>query len=220
MLEQPNAFVFGRAGADSQLGYETSVDYNGDGSSDAQPRAFQWQAGTGTDERLGAMATFVWQPTDTFKAQFDYFLSEFDRGDQRHGVTVGGMTNSQNFNLTGATVTNGVLTGATIAPVDVTAGGDSTPWFESRTEDQSTKADSESYGLNLEWHVTDASTLRFDASRSTGDKTRKDRIVSMHDYTYSNGGLDWQETSGSLTYNYNGIQHPDRDPGGCRPRGR
>ena len=208
MLEQPNAFVFGRAGADSQLGYETSVDYNGDGSSDAQPRAFQWQAGTGTDERLGAMATFVWQPTDTFKAQFDYFLSEFDRGDQRHGVTVGGMTNSQNFNLTGATVTNGVLTGATIAPIDVTAGGDSTPWFESRSEDQSTKADSESYGLNLEWHVTDASTLRFDASRSTGDKTRKDRIVSMHDYTYSNGGLDWQETSGSLTYNYNGSNIP------------
>lgn len=207
-LEQPNAFVFGRAGADSQLGYDPNDDWNNDGSADNRPRAFQWQAGTGTDERLGAMASFVWQPSDTFTAQFDYFHSEFDRGDERHGVTVGGMTNPQNFNLTSGTVTNGVVTGATIAPIDVTAGGDSTPWFESRTEDQSTKADSASYGLNLEWHITDRSTLNFDASRSTGDKTRKDRIVSLHDYTYTNGGLDYAETDGSLTYSYNGTSIP------------
>lgn len=205
-LEQPNAFTFGRAGADSQLGYNSDNDWNNDGTNDARPVAFQWQSGSGTDERLGAMATIVYQPTDTFTAQFDYFHSEFDRGDERHGVTVGGMTNPANFNFSNGTITNGVVTGATIAPIDVTTGGDSTPWFESRTEDQSTVADSQSFGLNLEWHVTDSSTLRFDASRSTGDKTRKDRIVSMHDYTYT--GADYQETSGSLTYAYNGSNIP------------
>jgi phosphoribosylformimino-5-aminoimidazole carboxamide ribotide isomerase len=136
-LEQPNAFVFSRAGADSQLGYDNGNDWNADGSNDNRPRAFQWQAGTGTDERIGAMISLVWQPTDTVKAQLDYFRSEFDRGDERHGITVGGMTNAANFGLTSPSVTNGVVTGATITPIDVTAGGDSTPWFESRTEDQS-----------------------------------------------------------------------------------
>jgi len=208
-LEQPNAFVFSRAGADSQLGYDNGNDWNNDGSNDNRPRAFQWQAGTGTDERIGAMVSLVWQPTDTVKAQFDYFRSEFDRGDERHGITVGGMTNAANFDLTNPSVTNGVLTGATITPIDVTAGGDSTPWFESRTEDQSTEADNDSFGLNLEWHVSDTSTLTFDASRSSGDKTRKDRIVSMHDYTFSNGGLDWQETDGAFTYSYNGTDIPN-----------
>jgi phosphoribosylformimino-5-aminoimidazole carboxamide ribotide isomerase len=207
-LEQPNAFTMGRAGADSQLGYDQGNDWNDDGSNDARPRAFQWQAGTGTDERIGALATLVWQPTDSIKAQVDYFRSDFERGDERHGVTVGGMTNAANLDLSNATVVNGIVTGASITPVDVTAGGDSTPWVEARTEDQSTQADSESIGLNLEWHVSDASTLSFDYSTSTGDKTRKDRIVTMHDYTFTNGGADWQETTPTFTYALNGLNNP------------
>ena len=51
-LEQPNSFIGSRAGADGQLGYDSSADWNGDGSNDARARAFQWQAGTGTDERM------------------------------------------------------------------------------------------------------------------------------------------------------------------------
>ena len=208
VLEQPNAFTMGRAGADSQLGYDAGNDWNSDGSNDSRPRAFQWQAGTGTDKRTGTMATLVWQPTDQIKTTFDYFRSDFERGDVRHGVTIGGMTNPNNLVLGNAVVNNGIVTSASIDPVDVTAGGDSTPWFEARTEDQSTDAESESYGFNLEWHLSDVSSLSFDASHSTGDKTRKDRIVSMHDYTFTNGGLDWQETPGTFSYTLNGNENP------------
>jgi phosphoribosylformimino-5-aminoimidazole carboxamide ribotide isomerase len=79
VLDQPNAFIMSRAGADDS----DSVGYGGDGTAGNEffPRAFQWQAGTGTDERLGAMLSAVWEPNDKIRAQFDYFRSEFDRDD-------------------------------------------------------------------------------------------------------------------------------------------
>ena len=96
-LEQPNSFTGARAGADSQIGYDTTADYNGDGANDARARAFQWQAGTGDDTRDGYLATIVFKPTDNLKTQFDYFRSEFDRTDLRHGITVGGLQNPNMF---------------------------------------------------------------------------------------------------------------------------
>ena len=212
-LEQPNAFVGARVGADSKLGYDQTADFDGDGNNDARGRAFQWQAGTGNDERNGLLATFVFEPNDIVKAQLDYFRSEFDRGDQRHGITISGMDNLATFNSSGAVVTNGVVTSATATLTDPRTTFDSSPWFESRTEDQSTTADSEAIGLNLEWYVTDRSTLSFDISRSEGDKTRKDRIVSMHAYELTTDGagnlIDWGEAPGqSFSYTYNGDGIP------------
>ena len=73
-LDQPNAFVFSRGGADNQLGYG-SRDVDGDGTEERIPRAFQWQGGTGTDERTGIMGTIVFEPNDKLRAQVDYFRS-------------------------------------------------------------------------------------------------------------------------------------------------
>jgi phosphoribosylformimino-5-aminoimidazole carboxamide ribotide isomerase len=212
-LEQPNSFVGSRAGADGQIGYDQSTDWNGDGSNDARARAFQWQAGTGTDKRDGLLATLVWAPTDSLKAQFDYFKSDFERGDERHGITVGGLQNASTFDLTNATVANGVVTGATASLTNPATSWDSSPWFESRTEDQSTSADTESIGLNLAWFPNENSSLILDISTSEGTKTRKDRIASMHAYdlTVDDAGnlTDWVEAAGqSLTYNYNGRNIP------------
>ena len=218
-LEQPNTFVGSRAGADSILGYDTDADIDGDGNNDARPRAFQWQAGTGTDERDGFMATLVFEPNDRLSAQLDYFDSSFDRGDQRHGITVSGMQNSGTFDLSNPTVTGGLVNSATIALTDPATTFDSSPWFEARTEDQSTTADSESIGLNLEWYVTDTSTLTLDISTSEGEKTRKDRLASMHAYDLTTDGAgnltDWVEASGqSFTYTLNGEDIPTATFGG------
>jgi iron complex outermembrane receptor protein len=219
-LEQPNNFTGARAGADAQIGYDTTADYNGDGANDARARAFQWQAGTGDDKRDGYLATVVFKPADNFKAQFDYFKSVFDRTDLRHGITVGGLQNANTFALSGTSVSNNVVNDATITIIDPTAGGiDGSPWFEARSEDQSTKADTDSYGFNAEWEINDTNKLNFDISRSEGTKTRKDRIVSMHAYDLtedSSGNLvTWEEAAGqSFSYVGNGDAIPDATFGG------
>ena len=201
-LEQPNAFVLSRAGADSQLGYGTR---NIDGSDAAIPRAFQWQAGNGTDERTGYVATIVWAPTDNFRASVDYFRSEFDRGDQRQGITVGGIDEDEaNTIVSGGMVSNGLLNGATISATDPNLSNQSHPWFEARTEDQTTTAESETFGVNLEWFITDTSLLSFDYTSGTGTKTREDRIASMHAYDIASDN-SFQELAGqSFTYQLNG----------------
>ena len=207
-LEQPNAFIFSRGGADSQLGYGTR---NVGGEDVSIPRAFQWQAGTGTDERTGYLATLVFEPNDKIRAQIDYFRSEFDRGDTRQGITVGGIDEDEaNTTVTNGVISNGLLTSATISPTDPNLNNQSHPWFEARTEDQTTTADSETIGLKLEWHVTDSSTLTFDYSTGEGEKTREDRIASMHAYDPLGGELAGQ----SMTYQLNGKNAASASFGG------
>ncbi|WP_299587708.1 TonB-dependent receptor [uncultured Microbulbifer sp.] len=192
-LEQPNSFTKARAGADEQLGYD-NVGLQGEGDVNV-PRAFQWQAGTGTDTRDGYLASVVFQPTDNFKAQLDYFKSEFERIDTRHGITVGNLDQYGGYIGTGAVISGGAVTEASLNVTDTISG----PWFEARSEDQSTQADSDSIGLNLEWNIADRHTLVFDYSYSEGTKTRKDQIVSMHAYDLGyneEGDLEtWQEAA-------------------------
>jgi len=204
-LNQPNAFVFSRAGADSQLGYGMR-DVNGDGTDEAMPRAFQWQSGNGSDERTGIVASLVFEPNDKVRAQFDYFHSEFDRGDERQGITVGGLDSGAQAIVTNATVSNGLVTSATISAANPALADQGHPWFEARTEDQTTSADTDSFGFNLEWYVSDTSTLSFDVSTSDGDKTREDRIATMHAYEFDTlGAGTYQEIPGqALTYTLNG----------------
>jgi len=200
ILDQPNAFVFSRSGADNQLGYG-SIDVDNDGTNEAIPRAFQWQAGNGNDERNGYVASFVFEPNDRVRAQLDYFRSEFERGDRRQGITVGGINeDAANVNLSNFTIDDGLITSATVSAVDPNLENQSHPWFEARTEDQTTSADSDTIGLNVEWYVTDSSTLTLDWSTAEGVKTREDRIVSMHAYDPMGGEL----AGTSFTYQLNG----------------
>ena len=211
-LEQPNAFIMSRVGADDGdfIGY-TNTDITGDGNPENVPRAFQWQAGTGTDERTGILASMVWEPTDTIRAQLDYFHSEFDRGDERTGITASGLIRGDgstsvynNVNVN----SSGLVTGATVNAVDTALPNKDHPWFEARTEDQTTTAESDTIGINLRWFPTDRSTLTFDAYTSEGEKTRKDRIGTMHAYQFGDdgaGNTTYQEIPGqALTYQLNG----------------
>lgn len=197
-LTQPNNFEGSRAGADGQIGYASATsDF---------ARAYQFQTGYGDDQRDAFMLTTVFQPNEVFKAQLDYFKSEFESEDKRHGVTVGGLSNAK--------AANGV-----ISIGDPKTKNDSSPWIEARTEDQSTNADSDSLGLNLEFNFTDTTTLTLDYTDSKGDKTRKDRLASMHAYQFGtatgnlNGasvtGATWEELAGqTISIAENGEKTP------------
>lgn len=216
-LTQPNSFEGSRAAADGQLGYAEGT-FNGTNAQYA--KAYQIQAGAGEDKRDGLLTTVVYQPNETLTVQLDYFRSEYESGDIRHGITVGGLQDLSTFNLTNTTVANGAVASGTVSLTDPNTQNDSSPWFESRTEDQSTQADSDAYGLNVQWQASERATIVFDLAHSEGKKTRKDRIVSIGAYEFGTAtGLDadgnsltqayWQEMPGQqLTFMANGDETP------------
>lgn len=189
-LEQPNNFEGSRAGADDQVGY-VDADVNGDAQPEARARAYQFQAGNGKDTRDGYLATLVFSPSDSFSAQLDYFKSSYESQDFRHGVTIGGLGSGFGLSsLRNAAVANGVVVGGTYSIGDPKTQNKSSPWFEARTEDQSTEADSDSLDLNVEWSINAGSTLKLNLSHSKGTKTRRDRLATMHAYEFASATGD------------------------------
>ena len=209
-LEQPNSFVQARASADDQLGYEPITF----GGTEYQfPRAYQWKAGAGTDKRDSLMSTVVWQPSDSLTVKADYFATEFEREDIRHGVVVGAASSGDFSNVVAP---DGIFESYDYAISQPFGQGNSTAWIESRTEDQSSQADSSAFGLNVEWSINDAATLTVDYSTSEGEKTRKDRIATMHMYdNYTEGDAEWQEVVGQgFSFEGNGDGIPTITPNG------
>ncbi|HWV14580.1 MAG TPA: TonB-dependent receptor [Cellvibrio sp.] len=177
-LIQPNNSEEARAGADEETGYR-GWDNNAPGK-DRAARSFQFRQANGNDDRLGYLATIVYKPNDIVKASFDYFNSSFESEDTRSGLTFKNMDHTTGHTLTGVSANaQGFVTGATY-----TSTGPSGISIESRTEDQTTESDTEGYGLNLEFHIGESSTLSVDAGHSEGRKTRLDRIATLHAYEF------------------------------------
>ncbi len=216
-LTQPNNFEGSRAAADSQLGY---ADGNFGGTDAKYARAYQFQAGAGEDKRDGLIAAVVYQPNESLQVKFDYLRSEYESGDIRHGVTIGGLQDLSTYNLTNVGVEGVGINSSTVSLTDPNTRWDSSPWFESRTEDQSTQADSDAFGLNITYQLTERASIIVDLAHSEGKKTRKDRIVSLGAYEFGTAtGLDadgneltqefWQELSGQqMTFVGNGEETP------------
>lgn len=195
--------------------YGGTRDANGDGTQEKLSNGFQLRAASGTDTRDGLMGTLVFEPNDTINFQFDYFNSKFESEDQKYGFTLEGLHRDANtYSLTNTTVEDGYVTGGTVLQT-----GTIGPWIEMRTEDQSTDSDTESFGLKTEWNITDKASMVFDLSSSSGEKTRLDRIATMHAYEFGTGTLTdgsviqtWQEKSGQgYTYQNNAGKPPSID---------
>ncbi|UTA47724.1 TonB-dependent receptor [Simiduia sp. 21SJ11W-1] len=195
-LEQTNTFIRAAATADGQLGYKPTPT---DAGTLLMPEALTWQTGEGTDTRDTFVGVLAFQPTDNLTIKADYFTSEFDREDIRHSVITalaGGYDAQDAFsNVSAANQSFDYLIDQPhFAHGDPDAITASDGWIEARTEDQSTNAQSTAMGLNLVWDINEKATLSFDWSSSTGDKTRKDRIASMHAYdNYNDGDATWSE---------------------------
>ncbi|MCA0894622.1 TonB-dependent receptor [Microbulbifer agarilyticus] len=188
---------------------EGSRDFDGDGSEDRIIKGFQLRAENGQDERQGYLASVVWEPTDAISAQFDYFRSDFSSEDTRSGFYVDGLQrDASTYDIDNAVVQDGILTGG-----DVTLTTLFGPWIEVRQEDQSTDSLTESFGFKFDWQITDTFNAKMDIAHSSGEKTRLDRIASLHAYdlTYdADGNLQaWQELGGqSLGYQLNAGDMP------------
>lgn len=190
-LVQPNNSEEARAGADEETGYR---GWNNAATGDRAARSFQFRKANGEDERLGYLATVVYQPNETVKASFDYFNSTFDSKDTRNGLTF------KNLNLTTGHTLSGVKSNSKgfVTDATYTSTGPDGISIESRTEDQTTESDTEGYGFNLEFNIRDNATLSIDAGHSEGTKTRLDRIATLHAYEFGGDatGETGQEVNG------------------------
>lgn len=193
-LDQPN-----NAEEAITFPYGSPRDVDGDGTAERVMNGFQFRAGSGTDTRNGLMGTLVFEPSENLNFQFDYFKSDFESQDEKYGLTLEGLhRNANTYSLTDATVENGFVVGGTVLQSGLVG-----PWTEMRSEDQSTESDSESFGLKTEWQINDKASMVFDIARSTGDKSRMDRIATVHAYEYGTGTLTdgtvvqtWKEKTG------------------------
>lgn len=205
-LEQPNSSY-----QVSSRAYGSARDVNGDGKAEKITDGFQTRFSKGNDERLGVLGALVYQPNDNFNAKLDYFKSTFDSEDKKNGINIEGLHRDANtYVLKNPTVTDGYVTGGTVQ-MNSTIG----PWVEMRTEDQSTESDSQSLGLSMEWKQEKWS-LNADIAHSEGEKTRLDRIASMHAYEFGTTTINgqqaktWKEKSGqSFSYMNNAGSFPD-----------
>ena len=205
-LQQPNSSY-----QMSTRQYLNKRDVNGDGSEEYITGGFQVRASKGEDKRTGMLGTVVYQPNDAFKAQLDVFKSEFKSEDKKNGINVEGIDrNADTYSLLNPTVNDGFVTGGTVVMTGLTG-----PWVEMRTEDQSTDSTTESLGLALEYNA-EKWLLKADFAHSEGNKTRRDRIASMHAYEFGTDTVDgeavttWQELSGQqLSYQNVAGSHPE-----------
>ncbi|OBP13688.1 DEAD/DEAH box helicase [Rheinheimera sp. SA_1] len=197
-LEQPNSSY-----QVSTRAYAAARDVNGDGKTEKITDGFQTRFSKGSDSRLGVLGSLVYQPNDQFSAKLDYFKSDFESEDKKNGINIEGMNRDANtYSLTNPTVQDGYVTGGTVNLTGLTG-----PWIEMRTEDQSTKSDTESTGLSLDWKQ-ERWSIHADVAHSEGNKTRLDRIASMHSYQFGPRTLGdntvvqgWNEKSGqSFTF--------------------
>ena len=206
-LDQPNS-AEEAISSGAANGYRTNgIDADGDGTEDRISDQFLIRGASGTDDRLGILGTVVFEPTSTLSFQLDYFRSEFESEDIKRGFVIEGLhRNADLYEFSNGTVQDGFVTGGT-----VTLTGTDGPWIEVRNEDQSTDSTTESFGLGGEWLMTDRASLSFDVATSSGEKTRLDRIATMHAYEFGTGTLfdgtvidTWQEVLGqSFTYQNN-----------------
>lgn len=199
-LIQPNSSEEARAGADEETGYvQANIDGNVN-TLERTARSFQFRANNGEDTRLGYMATVVFQPNEIVKTQFDYFNSDFESKDTREGITIKSLDQVGVSGISGVTISeSGFVTGATY-----TSTGPDGISLESRTEDQSTQSDTESFGFNVELTPNDLVTVTLDVGHSEGSKTRLDRIATLHAYEFGSGTVGgqsvttWQERTGQV----------------------
>jgi TonB-dependent receptor len=211
-LDQPNTAeeaISSGAGA----GYRTNgIDADGDGVEDRISDQFLLRGASGNDERLGVIGSLVFEPTDALSFQLDYFRSEFESEDIKQGFVIEGLhRNASTYGFSNGIVNDGFVTGGTVALTGTTG-----PWIEVRNEDQSTDSTTESFGLRGDWLIAERLSLGFDVATSSGEKTRLDRIATMHAYEFGTGTLTdgtvvetWQElASQSFTFRNNPEDAP------------
>ncbi len=156
----------------------------------------------GEETRDGYMGAIEWAPNDTFKLRADMFLSKFDSESFARGyrVKLGGET---------AAVGNPIVDGNTV--IGGTFNRTSNGWsrVEIVNDDNQDFDEVASYGLNLEWQLTDRLTASLDVSRSTAESEFRNGLLWALVAEDANAPVPVVDPNVSISYKLNGLNLPD-----------
>lgn len=193
--------------------YNTRRDVDGlandtDGPSDNPnfeylSEGFEMQHKGGETTRDGYVAAVQWVPSSTFALKADLFISKFDEEAFARGFRV-------KFDPTTANIANPVLNGNSVIGADFSRariGGNTRVEI---VNDNNTKVDeTEAFGLNAEWNLTDRFTLVGDISRSTATSDFNNGLLWSSVAVDANADNPVFDPNVSISYRLNGLDLPD-----------
>ncbi|MFL0587884.1 TonB-dependent receptor [Sphingomonas olei] len=146
-------------------------------------------------KRYGGVATIEWRPSDRFHSTFDVLYSNFEETQRLRGIEFpinpdwsGTQNNGTTVIAPGYTVSNGLVTAATISNVAAVQRND----YNRRT------AENLSLGWNNDFAITETTHLKVDASWSRA--TRTDFLLE----TYSGAGYNGAGAKDTIRITQNG----------------
>jgi len=164
---------------------------------------FEMQHKGGESTRDGYVAAIEWTPSSTFALKADAFISKFDEQAFARGFRV-------KFDSSTANIANPVLNGNSVIGADLSRGRIGGNTRVEIVNDNNVKVDdSDSFGLNAEWNLTDQFTLTGDISRSAATSNFRNGLLwslVAEDATIANPVFDQNV---SISYRLNGLNLPD-----------
>lgn len=164
---------------------------------------FEMQHKGGESTRDGYVAAIEWIPSSTFALKADAFISKFDEQAFARGFRV-------KFDASTANIANPILNGNSVIGADLSRARIGSNTRVELVNDNNTKVDdSEAFGVNARWDLTDQFTLVGDLSRSTATSDFNNGLLWSLvgvDASAANPVLD---ENVSISYRLNGLNLPD-----------
>lgn len=179
------------------------------GGPDSNPAAeylsegFEMQHKGGESTRDGYVAAIEWVPNNTFKLKADTFISKFDEQAFARGFRV-------KFDSGTALINNPILDDNAVIGADFNRARIGGNTRVEMVNDNNVKVDdSEAFGLNAEWQLTDQFTLTGDLSRSAATSDFRNGLLwslAAEDATVADPVFD---NDVAISYRLNGLNLPD-----------
>ncbi len=164
---------------------------------------FEMQHKGGESTRDGYVAAIEWAPNNTFKLKADTFISKFDEQAFARGFRV-------KFDSGTALINNPVLDDNAVIGADFNRARIGGNTRVEMVNDNNVKVDdSEAFGLNAEWQLTDQFTLTGDLSRSSATSDFRNGLLwtlAAEDATAADPVFD---NDVAISYRLNGLNLPD-----------
>ncbi len=164
---------------------------------------FEMQHKGGESTRDGYVAAIEWAPNNTFKLKADTFISKFDEQAFARGFRV-------KFDSGTAIINNPILDDNAVIGADFNRARIGGNTRVEMVNDNNVKVDdSEAFGLNAEWILTDQFTLTGDLSRSAATSDFRNGLLWTLAAEDANAAEPVFDNDVAISYRLNGLNLPD-----------
>jgi len=164
---------------------------------------FEMQHKGGESTRDGYVAAIEWIPNDDFALKADVFISKFDEQAFARGFRV-------KFDSSTANFANPVLNGNSVIGADFSRARIGGNTRVELVNDNNVKVDdSDAFGVNAEWNLTEQFTLKGDVSRSAATSDFRNGLLWSLVGEDANAAVPVLDQNVSISYRLNGLNLPD-----------